>query len=180
MKAGPLLAVAHTGHRRVHRQHQGLVASRGRTLGQRQGARAIALPIQLKPQRSRTRLGHRLQRRRGIGAEHRRAAHHPGGQGHGPLALRMKQLLIGHRRQQNRVLQGVTEQPATGVAAAQVTQLTRQQRPVLPDVQVGLAGQLIRRAALQVGQGIGIQALQGMPLVIASRHQVRGNHIEGR
>ena len=78
------------------------------------------------------------------------------------------------------MLQGVAQQLTTGMTSAQIAQQTRQQRPVLPDVQVGLAGQLIRRAALQVSQGIGIQALQGMPLVIASRHQVRGNHIEGR
>ncbi|MDT4874046.1 hypothetical protein FQZ97_1093220 [compost metagenome] len=119
-KARTLFTIAQPRYRRIHGQHQGAIARRLGALRQCQGRIPVALPVQLEPQRAGRRLGDSFQRCGGERAEHRGAAHHPGAQGAGRLALGVKQVLVGHRRQQDGVLQIIAEQSAAGMAAAQI------------------------------------------------------------
>ncbi|MNV83284.1 hypothetical protein D3C71_1770780 [compost metagenome] len=77
------------------------------------------------------------------------------------------------------MLQLSAKQLAAGMAAAQVAQQARHYRPVAPGIQIGLTGQLVRRTALQVGQGIGIQALLGITLIIAGGDQIGRDRAQG-
>ena len=167
-------ALAHALDGRVGRQHDGLETGRLGPLHQRVVEAAIGLPIKLKPQRPAPRLGQHglgdaFHRHIGLGAEHVARALRRGGQRAGPFPIGVRQLLMRHRRQQDRVRQFAAGQRHARVAASQRTQNARPQAQALPGGDVFAQCDLVRRAALKKGPRRIVQRVPGGLGVVAKR-----------
>ena len=165
-ETGALFAVAHAVDRRIHRQHQRLITRRLGAPDQRLRKDPIRLDIQLKPQRGVRLLSHRFKRYAGLGTQHHAGLHRRGSEHRGQLALGMHQLLIGHRRKENRVSKGLPKQLQMGIAAAEVSQHPRAQANALKRRLVLRQGQLIGRTAGDIGPGLGTHALACQWLIV--------------
>ncbi|MNH29635.1 hypothetical protein D3C79_898810 [compost metagenome] len=81
----------------------------------------------------------------------------------------MDELLESHRRQEDRMIEGLAEKADPGVAATQIGEHPVAQAQALKGGAVVAQGQLVRRAAGQVGPGLGRHTLAGEGLVVGDR-----------
>ncbi len=108
-------AVARVDHRLIHGDAQRPAAGAFHPLNQVLRDRAVAVDVELKPERLRRRGGHRFDGAVGVRAEHhdRRGGARAAGGGH--LALRMHEHVRRGRREQDRMRERPAEQRGGGV-----------------------------------------------------------------
>ena len=186
-EAGAPLAVARALHRRIHRQHQCLEAGGLGTPHQCEVEAAVALQVELEPQRPALRVvahrtRHVFERRARLRAQYQPRALCRGGECAAEFALRMRHPLVRHRREQQRMRQRAAEQFDARVSMGQRPQHARLHPQGIPGLAVGAQRGLVGRAAGEVGPGVRVQRLARTLFVVADRHRRRfgGAHVSAQ
>ena len=153
-------ALTYAGHEPLVRR------DRERAIEQTCRALAVALPVELEPQRLLGGSGNLFERLAGERADDHLPVLRRGRHRAGAFTVRMLQALVGDRRQQQRVAQGFAEQFDPRVAAAHVGQWSRSQRHGVERSAVGATAYSVA-AAVEVVPDVRMQQLT-RPFAIAS------------
>ena len=167
-------AVARVDHRLIDGDAQRLAAGAFHPLNQVLRDRAVAVDVELKPERLRRRGGHRFDGAVGIRAEHhdrRRGARAAGG---GHLALRMHEHVRRGRREQDRMRERPAEQRGGGVDRLDVDHHAAFEAQPLKRLAVPPHGEIVGAALVVVfPRGNGDQA-PGALFVLRDAEQIGG------
>ena len=179
-EAQPLFAVAHAVDGRIHRDHQRAIAGGLGAPDQPQGVVALALEIELEPQRRFGRARHVLESDTRLRAGHHHRLHGGCRQHAGQFALWVDQFLVGHRGEQDGEGQRRAQQLESGAAARQVAQHAGLYAYARVGLAVGAQRVFVGRAARQVGPGGIAHALSRVVLVVGHGGDLRGDLRQGR
>ena len=184
METNPLLAVTNAVQRGIDSEHDGLVTGCFSPLNQLSIQAALGLQIKLEPARPSAALlcrsGNLFQTARSQRAEHHTDTQRRGGVSRRQFAIRVKKLLPGNRRQQDRVGQFAAQQGGSTVAAGNIGHHPGQQHLAIKGGAVPAVGQLIGGSAIEIGPSIVVQPAAGVGRVIGHRRDIAGNAVEQR
>ena len=176
-EAGALGAVADAMQRRVHREHDGLMPGLFSAADQAQVEFAVLLKIQLEPLRP-AGGGNRFNRARGQRADHQGGIQRRSGAGGSYLRIRVRQLLEGHRSEQEGVAQALAEQFELGATAGEVAQHARQYQQAIQRLAVAPQADFVAAAPDHIFVHVRGQVLRSAAGIVLGADQIGGDLLQ--